>query len=433
MNILVVDDEKNYRETLKIILEDEGYNVHEAKDGEEALFKVKNNEYHIVFSDLKMPKMDGMELLRGIKSVNESTKVIIITGYGTIENAVCAMKRGAETYFIKGCSPKKIIEEIKSIEKNLRNENIDNNHILKSKNKTFNDVLRICKKTADRNVNILLLGESGVGKDVLVNYIHNNSNRKEGKLRAVNCNSFSENLIESELFGYHKGAFTGALKDRIGKFEAAHGSTLFLDEIGDLGLNTQVKILRTLENKEIERIGSNETIKVDFRLICATNRNIYRLIEENKFRKDLFYRISTIVVDIPSLRDRREDIEDFIEFFIGKSEKNMDKTIHKVEDSLMEFLLNYNYPGNIRELKNIIERLVVLSEDGIMRKRDISIRERSIEEYKSLKEYRKNLEQEYITGVLKAHDYNVAYAAEKLNISKRQLFNKIKEYNIVRK
>lgn len=442
--ILVVDDEAEYREVLEMILEDKGYFVETAKGPEEALDKLKDGSFNLVLSDLIMKGMDGIELLERIKEEWPDMEVIIITGYGSIENAVKAMKKGAFTYFIKSHDPEELLMEIKKVKKLTYLE--ADNEILKSKqnvlsfmlqtkNREFRRVLDIAKKAAQSNTNILILGESGVGKEVLANYIHKCSDRQDRHFIPVNCHAFSDSLLESELFGHEKGAFTGAINRRKGRFEAAHGGTLFLDEVGDIPLSIQTKLLRAIETKKIERIGSNKPIKVDYRLISATNRDLYEEVANEIFREDLFYRISTITIELPPLRNRREDLPMLIDFFVKKSSMELKKNISDLEDGAREFLLAYDYPGNIREMKNIVERLVVLSEDGIIRERDLPSYEKidkkeELVKIKPLKTLRKEIEADYISKVLRKCDYNVSQAARELDISRRQLFNKINEYNL---
>lgn len=308
--------------------------------------------------------------------------------------------------------------------------------MLKTSSKKFKKALEIARKASASNANIFILGESGVGKEVLSRYIHHHSERCDKPFIAVNCHAFSETLLESELFGHEKGSFTGALERRIGRFEAAHNGTLFLDEIGDTSLDTQVKLLRTIENKKIERIGNNQAIAINFRLICATNRDIYKMVAKQIFRKDLFYRISTITVEIPPLRERKGDLPELINFFLQKVQNDLKKEIKVIEPKVMRFLLNYHYPGNVRELKNIVERLVVLSDNGVVRAEEIAdIKSTgSLTQYgkniKTLKQFRSETEATYIQEVLNLCNYNRTETAKKLDISRRQLFNKLIEYGL---
>ncbi len=443
--ILIVDDQEEYRDTLEMILQSNGYTTDIASSGQGALEKLKKENFHLVLTDFIMKGMNGIELLETIKRDYAETEVIIFTGYGSVKNAVDAIKKGAFTYFIKSHDPEELLL---TIDKLIRLRDLQNKNsalltdqeslqfMLDTSNERFKRTLDIAKKAAESNVNILILGESGAGKEVFARYIHKCSERNTDPFVAVNCHAFSEALLESELFGHEKGSFTGAHERRIGRFEAAHEGTLFLDEIGDTSLEIQVKLLRTIENKKIERIGSNKSIDVNFRLICATNRNIYRMVAENSFREDLFYRISTIVVEVPALRERREDLPELINFFFKKAQNDLKKDIIKIEPDVMRFLLNYHYPGNVRELKNIVERLVVLSDKGIVRTEDIADMRGRInflqgnEDIKTLKEFRSEAESSYIQEILKICNYNMTETAKKLGISRRQLFNKLTEYGL---
>ncbi|WHH58864.1 sigma-54 dependent transcriptional regulator [Petroclostridium sp. X23] len=444
-NILIVDDEKEYREVFQMILEDNGYTAETACSGKEALEKLRKNNFSLVLTDLIMQEMGGIELLEQIKEKYVETEVIIVTGYGTIQNAVEAMKKGAFRYFIKSHDPEELLIEIRKVKKLvcleddnevLRSRQEDPNFMLKTKSRAFEKVLDIAEKAAKSNVNILILGESGVGKEVFADYIHRCSDRKDRCFIPVNCHALSDNILESELFGHEKGSFTGAVDKRKGRFEAAHGGTLFLDEVGEISLSTQVKLLRTIELKTIERIGSNKSINVDYRLICATNRDLHKAILDGTFREDLFYRISTITIEIPPLRDRKEDLQDLIDFFLKRSEVELKKKVNEIEKGVLNFLLSYEYPGNVRELKNIIERIVVLSENGLIKESDlpeykkITSLNQEITEVKPFKDVRKEFEAKYIAEVLELCNYNISEAARKLDISRRQLFNKITEYNL---
>lgn len=443
--ILVVDDEIQYQEVINMILQSEGYKTKVASSAEEALEILKKEEFHLVLTDLKMNGMDGIHLLEEIKNNYMNTYVMLITGFGTIKNAVEAMKKGAFGYFIKGNNPGDLLREIEKVKKECEStekvEKINNKFLLDTKNYNFRKILKIAKKAASADVNVLITGESGTGKEVMARFIYENSKRKNEKFVPVNCQAFSSGLLESELFGHEKGSFTGAFNKRIGRFEEAHGGTLFLDEVGDIDLNTQVKLLRVLENRTIEKIGSNKPIDVDFRLICATNKDFYEAIENKEFREDLFYRINTISIHLPSLKERKEDLPMLIEFFLKKSSAKYNKKIIKVEDDVMNHLLNYEYKGNIRELKNILDRLVVLSENGIIRKEFVSANVQpniepdcgnfiKLEDIKPLKEIKQEAEANYIKKVLERFNGNITKSAEYLEISRRQLFNKIVEYNV---
>ena len=315
---------------------------------------------------------------------------------------------------------------------------------LKSKSPAFNKCLSDCEKVAKSSVNVLLVGESGTGKDVAANYIHLCSSRCDKNMVAVNCSSYTESLLESELFGYDEGAFTGATKSKEGKIELSDKGTLFLDEIGDSSPATQLKLLRAIETRKIERIGSNMSRSLDFRLICATNRDLKEDILNNLFREDFFYRISSIVIKVPSLKERKEDLPDMIDFFLKKACSSCNVEINKIEEDVLDFLNNYDYPGNIRELKNIIERLVVLSENGIITKKELPViyninkniksdlapESEPFDQIMTLREFKARQESSYLQWVLNQFGGNVAAAARKLDITPRQLFNKINDYSL---
>ncbi len=441
--ILVVDDEEEFRDVYKIIFEDKGYDISVASSGEQCLSMLGDDDFDLVITDLKMVGMDGIELLKSIKEKQHGCEVIIVTGFGTVDSAVNAMKQGAFSYFIKGSDPEVLLKEIeklvriKSLEidnKSIRDQLINFEYLLESNNDKFKNMLKIAEKAAISNSNILILGESGTGKEVVAKYIHQMSKRNHENFVAVNCQVFSEGVLESELFGHEKGAFTGAIEKRIGRFEEANDGTLFLDEIGELSLNTQVKLLRVLESRTFERIGSNKSIAADIRLISATNRKLSEEIKSGKFREDLFYRINTITVEVPPLRDRKEDIPILIDFFLTQAQKEMKKKVNKIENGLMELLVVYDYPGNIRELKNIIERLVVLSDDGVIKKADLPdlkiFNYEENTEIRSLKDVRQIAEIKYIKYVLEKCNGNISESARLMDISRRQLFNKLVEYGI---
>lgn len=444
--VLVVDDEAEFRNVYRIMLEYKGYEVTVAASGEDCLNILGKGSFDLVLTDLKMNGMDGVDLLRKIKENNYSCEVILVTAFSTVDSAVIAMKLGAFGYFIKGQDPQILLKEIEKLVKikelifdnnSIKNNLMKFNYLLKSNNKNFNEVLRIAEKAALSNSNILILGESGTGKEVIAKHIHQCSNRKDENFVAVNCQVFSEGLLESELFGHEKGSFTGATEKRIGRFEEADMGTLFLDEIGEIHTNIQVKLLRAIENKSIERIGSNKKIEIDLRLISATNKELYKNIQKGEFREDLFYRINTITIEIPPLRERKEDIPAFINFFLNMFKNEMKKSIDCIEDGLLETLIKYDYPGNIRELKNIIERLVVLSDKNTLRIKDLPIiinkasekSENSLS-LRTLKDVRHNAEKNHIKQVLMHCGDNITEAARILDISRRQLYNKLYEYNI---
>lgn len=448
--ILVVDDERDYCEVLKMILESNGYAVEMCFNGQEALKILEKRSFDIVISDLNMPVMDGCELLKEIKQREYDAEVLMLTAFGTIEKAVETMKAGAYSYVTKGNDPEELLIEIRKI-KDMRTaamknrvleEQVRGDYMLKSKNARFSQMLVLAERAAASESNILILGESGSGKEVLASFIHEKSRRKKANLLELNCQALSESILESELFGHEKGAFTGASQKRIGLFEAAHGGTLFLDEIGGVSMGLQAKLLKAIENKTIYRMGSNTPITVDFRLITATNRNLKEDMDNELFRSDLFYRISTIVIELPPLRERPEDIPLFIDYFIDKYAKEMKKNNVEVSDKVRNMLIEYNYPGNVRELKNIVERCMVLSEHGEIIEEYLpselvagsgEIRHKDVFETdytESLRDYRSKAEKTYIEGLLARYPKDMNKVADILSISRRQLFNKLVEFGL---
>ncbi|KXG73942.1 sigma-54-dependent transcriptional regulator [Thermotalea metallivorans] len=372
--ILIADDEKNMRWILEKKLKEENFAVIEARDGYEAFEQFLDKEPDMVILDYRMPKMDGMEVLKKIRTLHEKVPIIMITAHGNTDAAVEAMKLGALDYIPKPFDIDELMVKVKKAlnidELNkeidyLRNkitETFDNRIIGKSRKMC--EIFELVDKVADTNATILITGESGTGKELIASAIHSRSSRKNKPYIRVNCGAIPENLLESELFGYEKGAFTGAQSRKPGRFDRAQGGTLFLDEIGELSLPLQVKILRVLQEKEFERVGGTEVIKADVRIIAATNRNLEKMVEEGSFREDLLYRLKVIPIHVPPLRQRKEDIPLLVEFFIDKYAKDLNKGHIKVDKKVLEILMHYDYPGNIRELENIIERMVILSNGG---------------------------------------------------------------------
>lgn len=412
--------------------------------------KLEKKSFDLVITDLCMPVMDGRQLLEEIKKRDWDTEVIMLTAHGTIEKAVDAMKAGAYSYVTKGRDPEELFMEVRKLrdarkmkkDNAILKEKLNGNFMLESRNKKYRQMMELAERAAQSDSNILILGESGTGKEVLASFIHQKSKRKEANFMELNCQALSESILESELFGHEKGAFTGADRRRIGLFEASNGGTLFLDEIGGVSVNLQAKLLKAIENKQIYRLGSSTPINVDFRLITATNHNLRKDMGDGSFRDDLFYRISTIVLELPPLRERPEDIPLFIQYFFDKYQREMNKRITDVENSVKELLAGYSYPGNVRELKNIIERLVVLSEKGEIREAylpsDVVKNQRTARQVQSeamdltisLKEYRGKVEKAYIASLLERYPKDMNKVAEILDISRRQLFNKLVEYEL---
>lgn len=449
LKILVVDDEADSRETYKMLLESQGYTAAAASSAEEALAFLEQEFCHIILSDIMMPGMDGLAFLQEVKNrYQDRTEVIMTTGYGSIETAVEAMKRGAFSYFVKSHNPDELLLEIEKAASRLEMANMKSirkeeseKYLLGSKNPAMEEIWKLVDLVANSSANVLITGESGTGKEIVAEEIHRRSDRSDKPFIAINCQQYPHELIESELFGHEKGAYTGAVSRRIGKLEQAAGGTVFLDEIGDLSMDVQVMLLRVLEKKEIERIGSNTVIPVDFRLVTATNRPLEEMVKEKTFRQDFLYRINTIEIRVPPLRHRREDLPDFIRFFIHKYEKETGKRITGIDDAAKDWLLHQEYAGNIRELKNIIERMVILSgssgvltmegsaETSALHVSEVN-RNTETENGLSYKEARANFDRQFILDTLQTTNGNITKAAEKMGLSRRQLFNKIVELQI---
>ena len=432
-----------------MLLESKEYAATAAGSAEEALQLLQQEFYNIILSDIIMPGMNGLTFLQEVKKrYADRIEVIMTTGYGSIETAVEAMKLGAFSYFVKSHNPDELLMEIEKAATrlemaNMRSIQYENSEkfLLKSKNPAMQKVWEMVDLVAGTSANVLITGESGTGKEIVAEEIHRRSARRENPFIAINCQQYPHELIESELFGHEKGAFTGAVSRRIGKLEQAAGGTVFLDEIGELSLDVQVMLLRVLEKKEIERIGSGMLIPVDFRLVTATNRPLDEMVLEKTFRQDFLYRINTIEIKLPPLRERREDIPAFIRFFIGKYEKETGKRIHSVENAARDWLLRQEYSGNIRELKNIIERMIILSGDsGVLSLEENSSKDllannhpeagREAETEMSYKEAKAIFDRQFILNTLQTTNGNITRAAEKIGLSRRQLFNKIVELQI---
>lgn len=437
--ILVIDDEQNIRKMLTRVLSPEGFIVKEANNGLEALKRLQEENYSLVLLDLKMPGLNGIETLKKIRKNDLNLPVIMMSAYGSIPEAVEAMKLGALDYLIKPFD----IEELKIIIKRaikqyeLEVENIYyreeeekrfNFDEIIGKSNSINKVLEMVKNVSPTTATVLIAGESGTGKELIARAIHKNSLRKNSPFVVVNCVAFSPNLLESELFGHEKGSFTGAIARRIGRFEMANGGTIFLDEIGEMDITIQTKLLRVLQEREFERVGSSRTIKVDVRILSATNKDLKKEVEERKFREDLFYRLNVFGVDVPPLRERKEDIPLIVEHFINKYNKILNKKVKKVSTKAMELLLDYDYSGNIRELENIIERSMIMAKDEIIDEKYFNFinKETYIEKKGTLKE----VEKELIVKYLIQNKGNRTKTAEILGISRRSLQNKIKKYQI---
>jgi two-component system NtrC family response regulator len=439
--ILVVDDEETQREMLGGFLKKEGYSISLADSGEEALKICQDKFFEVALIDLKMPGMDGIELLSKLKEINPEIQVIVMTAYASIETAVVAMKKGAFNYVNKPVD----LEELRiNIKKALENQKIltENRYLKEQLNEKYKDlnligeskaikeVLSTVARVAKSDSTVLIRGESGTGKELVARAIHALSDRANQRFISLSCAAIPETLLESELFGYEKGAFTGATRRKEGRFELADSGTLFLDEIGDLSLETQVKLLRVIETQEFERLGGEETIKVDVRIISATNQDLEKKIKEKSFREDLYYRLNVISIFIPPLRERKEDIIPLVDHFIEKSNQKTGKNIQGLTREAKDILFSYPWHGNIRELENVIERATVLSRGEAIDKSDLAhLSFQRIDEI-SPTLLLKDLEKSHILKVLEKTGGNLSQAAELLGIHRNTLRLKMKEYGI---
>ncbi len=384
VDILIVDDEPRMRHILRIILEEAGYSVKEAANGLEALGIISRHPCGVVFTDLKMEGMDGVELLRRIKETNPETPVVVLTAFGSIESAVEAMHEGALDYITKPFEEEKILitaerslkfyrlaEENRNLKEAI-SSSFDFSNIVTNSPAMLNVLKEAALVSKSSQTTILLTGESGTGKELLARTIHYNSARRNGRFVAFNCAALSPGLVESELFGHEKGAFTGADRRKIGKFEVANGGTIFLDEIADLSLEAQAKVLRVIQEREFERVGGTESIKVDVRLIAATNQDLKKKVEKGEFREDLYYRINVFPLHLPPLRERKEDIILLAEFFMKRFKNELGRPEAYLTEEAKRILLQQKWPGNVRELENAIERAMILSPNGLIDKNQLS-------------------------------------------------------------
>ncbi len=444
-NILVVDDEKNIRVGLGKSLELDGYNVILAPDGKEAIEKVETSDVDLIIADLKMPRLSGEELLKRMTASYPTVPVIILTGHGSIEAAVNAMRDGAYDFLTKpvnldrlsllvkrALSNRELVLEHRALQAELEKKNQFANIIGKSS--AMKKIYEVVKQVAPTKASVLITGESGVGKELIADAIHYNSPRREKPLIKVHCAALTETLLESELFGHERGAFTGAVDRKRGRFELAHMGTLFLDEIGEINQSIQIKILRVLQEKKFERVGGEETLEVDVRIIAATNRNLKDEIVSGEFREDLYYRLNVVNIDIPPLRERKEDIPLMVSAFIKELAKENDKVIEGIDSKAMMTLYNHSWPGNVRELRNCIESAVVMSKANIIMGEDLppSIQSNSDGNYIklplgiSLEE----AEKELITFTLNQNKGNKSKSASVLGIGRKTLHRKIQEYGL---
>ncbi|HEX9974205.1 MAG TPA: sigma-54 dependent transcriptional regulator [bacterium] len=442
--ILIADDEEPILFGLTELLKEEGYQVSAARDGKEALDKLKKDDFGLLLADLKMPKLDGLQILEEIKKQNILTEVIIITGKGSIDTAVEAMKAGAYDYLTKPVEPDRIRSIVpKALEhhrllvshKELEHQiqQLTRYEDLIGQSSQMQAVYRLIDAVADSTANVIISGESGTGKELVAKAIHKKSSRFNEPFIAVNCSAFPENILENELFGHEKGAFTGALNEKPGCFEMADRGTLFLDEIGEMSLEMQAKILRALEERRFRRLGGKKEIVVDVRVVAATNRNLKQELEQKRLREDLYYRLAVVEIDLPPLRERVEDIPILTNYFLNHFNDKNQKNIKGLTPSCRDILLKYPWPGNVRELRNVIERAVILSTSD---KIDVHVLPERILTYKFEKPTMmiplgttiEEAEKQLIFRTLEMENQNKTRAAETLGISLKTLHNKLGRY-----
>jgi DNA-binding NtrC family response regulator len=436
-SILVIEDEAKLRRLIELQLTDEGFHARSAPDAETGLQLLRREPFDLVVSDFKLPGMSGLDFLHEVKHVDASLPVILMTAYGTVESAVEAMKAGASDYVLKPFSLAELVMVVRKelASRALRQENRDLREALGrryeyknivAQSDAMQAVLALVERVAPTNATVLLGGESGVGKDLIARAIHEHSRRATGPFVKINSTAIPENLLESELFGYDKGAFSGANANKPGKFELADKGTLFLDEIGDVPAPIQVKLLRVLQDREFERLGGTRTLKVDVRLIAATNRDLRAALEDGTFREDLYYRLNVVAIDIPPLRDHKEDIPALANFFLEKFGREFGKPLGKITPQAMQALVNFHWPGNVRELENVIQRGVTLADGNVLDAADIHLdtRARPSSESAAVLPQSMTLEQwedEMIREALQRANGNKSQAARSLGLSRNAL------------
>lgn len=443
VKILVVDDDEMYRHTYGLILTEQGYDVTTAADGTRGMQRFLNGDFPIVFVDFRMPDMNGIEFLKQAKQAKPEADIVLITAFASIETAVEAIKQGAYDYIDKPTQPAKLLRLVEKIiekqsllqstqQKNLNLDLSTGDQLIISRNPKMQEILGIISKIAPTDSTVLIMGESGTGKEVFAKLIHANSLRKDKPFFTMDCGSLVESLFESELFGHVKGSFTGATATKHGAFELAHQGTFFFDEIGNISLSVQAKILRAIQEKEIRRVGGTQTIHVDVRVVAATNLDLHKAVEDGTFREDLYYRLSVIPIYLPPLRERKEDIPLFTEHFIKTlSRKKRDQTIRGISPSALNYLAEYHWPGNIRELQNVLERAIVVEESD-------EIQENSLPAHLTGQKRTENnntpsladIEKKHIAHVLSSTRRNISQTARILGIDRKTLYDKIKKYNI---
>ena len=445
-SVLVIDDELQICESINMILEYEGYDVESAISANVGLEKFSSKEFSAVLLDIQMPEMNGFEVLKKIKEQKQSASVIIISAHGSVENAIKATRLGAFDFLEKPIDRDKLLISVRNATEtaSLKEENevikkvwVGDGEIL-GKSKAIQNILQMIDKVAPLDTRVLITGENGTGKELVARAIHNKSERKDKQFVEVNCAAIPNELIESELFGHEKGSFTGAVQQRIGRFELANKGTLFLDEVGDMSHQAQAKVLRAIEDGKIERVGGGKKIDVDVRLIAATNKNLKEEIEKGNFREDLLHRLNVIPIVVPPLRERTEDIPILVDRFTTDISIKHKKPIVKFSDDAIRILQNQSWTGNVRELRNIVERIIIIVGKKEISAKDIEFmfagNQQSVDELvdmsNSFQEFKEKAERIFILKQLRANDWNISKTAEILEIQRSHLYNKMKKYEI---
>lgn len=439
--VLIVDDEEGIRESLSGIFEDEGYNILTSSSGEEALRILKEQNPDLILLDVWLPGIDGVQTLKDMKDLKPDLPVIMISGHGNIELAVKATKMGAYDFLEKPLSLERVLLAAKralerrtlEIENKTLKQDLIKKWRLIGNSQKMNQLIEQIDMAAQSNSRVLILGESGSGKELVAHILHVKSNRVDKSFVEMNCAAIPQELIESELFGHEKGSFTGAFERKKGKFELADQGTLFLDEVGDMSLSTQSKVLRVIETQEFQRVGGNRNIKVDVRIITATNKDLWEEVRKGNFREDLFYRLNVIPILVPPLRHRKDDIPELIDYFLKYFAAEYGQKPKKITSEALKLLEAYDWPGNIRELRNVIERVVIMTPSDTVTPKNIVIGEPARSDYftfETLREARDSFEKDFITKKLEENNWNISRTAELLNIERSNLHRKIKAYNI---
>lgn len=438
ISILIVDDEESVRDSLFNWFIEDGYHVRSAENARTALLMLESETFDIILADIKMPGMDGLEMLRRIKQLKSDSIVIVMTAFATVDTAVQALKDGAFDYVTKPFDPDDLSHLIRNASKQIslaeENENLKNKIVslenvedLIGKSEAMKKVLKEIESVAQSNSSVVITGESGTGKELVAKAIHSNSSRKFFPLVSVHCGSLTESLLESELFGHEKGSFTGAMYNRKGRFEMADNGTIFLDEIGTISTKMQIDLLRVLETKKFVRVGGNKEISSDFRVICATNRDLKSMVEKGTFREDLFYRLNVVNIYVPPLRERTEDIPLLVEYFVKKYCTSMNRPLLSIDPSVIRRLEEFDFPGNVRELENMIERAIVVGNGKKISLKDLPLESSiSVSSIESLDDLEKN----HILQILNKYSWNISRTAKALKVDRVTLYNKISKYGL---